>query len=313
MTRLVAERHPVVMPPRVPVPRHLGTAPFSTRQGASAGLGRGRMLGPDLARPYRGVRLPSAVVPTVEALCRALQLRLPTTSFFCGVTAAAVMGIPLPSGLASSRRLQVSVPAPLRAPTGRGIQGHSVAVRDDEIRVWHGIRISSPDRVFCELATVLDLFDLVSVGDFLVRRMLPLTSPEALTAAIARYPGRRGIRVLHAANPMLTDRSESRKESHLRVIILLAKLPGLVANQPITTSGGFRYRADLAFPWPKVLLEYQSDYHSDPENFRADMTRRARLEADGWFVMLINANDLRDPDELIARIRTVLASRVSQG
>ena len=60
-----------------------------------------------------------------------------------------------------------------------------------------------------------------------------------------------------------------------------------------------------------MLLEYQSDYHSDPENFRADMTRRARLDADGWFVMLINANDLRDPGELIARIRTVLASRVS--
>ena len=75
----------------------------------------------------------------------------------------------------------------------------------------------------------------------------------------------------------------------------------------------FRYRADLAFPWPKVLIEYHSDYHSDPDNFRADMTRRARLEADGWFVMLINVNDLRDPDELIARIRTVLASRVSQG
>lgn len=62
-----------------------------------------------------------------------------------------------------------------------------------------------------------------------------------------------------------------------------------------------------------MLLEYQSDYHSDPENFRADMTRRARLDADGWFVMLINANDLRDPGELIARIRTVLESRVSQG
>ena len=301
------------MPPRVPIPRHLGTAPFSTRQGASAGLGRGRMLGPDLARPYRGVRMPFQAAPTVETLCRALQLRLPATSFFSGVTAAAVMGIPLPSRLSSSRRLQVSVPAPLRAPTGRGIQGHSVAIRDDEIRIWHDIRISSPERVFCELAAVLDLSDLVSVGDFLVRRMLPLTSPGALAAAIARNPGRRGIRVLHAAHSMLTDRSESRKESHLRVIILLAGLPGLVANQPITTSGGFRYRADLAFPSPKVLIEYQSDYHSDPDNFRADMTRRARLEADGWFVMLINVNDLRDPDELIARIRTVLASRVSQG
>jgi very-short-patch-repair endonuclease len=40
------------------------------------------------------------------------------------------------------------------------------------------------------------------------------------------------------------------------------------------------------------------------------MTRRARLEANGWFVMLVNANDLRDPDELVRRIRTVLAARV---
>ena len=106
------------MPPRVPIPHHLGTAPFSTRKGASAGLGRGRMRGPDLARPYRGVRMPFQAAPTVETLCRALQLRLPAASFFSGVTAAAVMGIPLPSRLSSSRRLQVSVPAPLRAPTG---------------------------------------------------------------------------------------------------------------------------------------------------------------------------------------------------
>jgi very-short-patch-repair endonuclease len=310
MTRLARQRHPVVMPSRVPLPRHLEGVPFSVRQGASAGLGRSRMLGQDLTRPYRGVRMPAEAAPTVESLCRALQLRLPAMAFFSGVTAAAVMGIPLPNQLASSRRLEVSVPAPIRAPTGRGIRGRSVAVREGEIRVWHGICISSPERVFCELAAVLDLPDLVSVGDFLLRRMLPLTSPGALASAIERFPGRRGIATLRSAHPMLTDRSESPKESHLRVVLLLGGLAGLVANLPITTSGGFRYRADLAFPGPKVLVEYQSDYHSDPDNFCADMTRRARLEADGWFVMLVNANDLRDPDELVARIRTVLTSRI---
>jgi hypothetical protein len=227
---------------------------------------RGARTGPD-ARPGscspvpRGGRLPAEVAPTIETLARALQLRLPPAAFFSGVTAAVVMGIPLPGRLESSRMLQVSVPAPLRAPSGRGIRGHSVEVRDDEIPVWHGIRISSPERVFCELAAVLDLSDLIAAGDFLVRRMLPLTSPEALAVAIASFPGRRGIRVLHAAHPLLTDRSESRKESHLRVIILLAGLAGLVANLPITTSGGYEYRADLAFPGPRVIIEYQSDYH----------------------------------------------------
>jgi very-short-patch-repair endonuclease len=267
------------------------------------------MLGPDLAQPYRGVRMPAEIAPSVGSLCRALRLRLPPTAFFSGVTAAAIMGVPLPSRWETSRRLEVSVPAPLRAPSGRGIRGHSVTVLESDIRVWHGTRISSPERVFCELAAELDLFDLVAVGDFLVRRMLPLTTREALADAMAQYPGRRGIQVLRAAHPMLSERSESRKESHVRVIILMARLPGLVANLPIMTFGGFHYRADLAFPGARVILEYQSDYHSDPDNFRADMTRRARLEADGWFVMLVNANDLRDPDELVARIRTVLASR----
>ncbi|MHC5795031.1 endonuclease domain-containing protein [Lacisediminihabitans sp. FW035] len=297
------------MPPRVPLPRSLGAAPFSVRQGASAGLGRGRMLGPDLAQPQRGVRIPAGSAPSVESLCRALRLRLPPSAFFSGITAAVVINLPLPSRSEASRRLEVSVPAPLRAPTGRGIRGRSVVVRECEIRVWHGIRISSPERVFCDLGADLDLPDLVAVGDFLIGRMLPLTSRDALAAAIASYPGRRGLPVLRAAHPMLSDRSESRKESHLRVIILTARLPGMVANLPITTSGGFEYRADLAFPRHRVLIEYQSDYHSDPDNFRADITHRARLEADGWFVMQVNANDLRDPDELVARIRTVLASR----
>ena len=39
------------------------------------------------------------------------------------------------------------------------------------------------------------------------------------------------------------------------------------------------------------------------------MTRRSRLEAQGWYVMEINADDLGDPVELVARIRSVLARR----
>jgi hypothetical protein len=39
------------------------------------------------------------------------------------------------------------------------------------------------------------------------------------------------------------------------------------------------------------------------------MTRRSRLEADGWFMIEVNANDLRDAPELLQRIRRVLASR----
>jgi hypothetical protein len=39
------------------------------------------------------------------------------------------------------------------------------------------------------------------------------------------------------------------------------------------------------------------------------MTRKSRLAADGWLVIEINAYDLRNPDELVARVRTALAGR----
>jgi very-short-patch-repair endonuclease len=87
----------------------------------------------------------------------------------------------------------------------------------------------------------------------------------------------------------------------------------LVANLPIRTSGGYGYRADLAFPDVKVIVEYQSRFHDTTKNFTDDMTRKSRLEADGWHVIEVNAPDLDDPAELIARIRRVLSRRGARG
>lgn len=115
---------------------------------------------------------------------------------------------------------------------------------------------------------------------------------------------------MRQALPLLNDRSESRPESWLRVILVHAGLPPASINHVIVdTESGKAHRTDLAFPKYKVLLEYQGDYHRGQKQWRNDMTRRARLEADGWIVMEINADDLRDPRELAGRIRTALRSR----
>jgi very-short-patch-repair endonuclease len=111
---------------------------------------------------------------------------------------------------------------------------------------------------------------------------------------------------------LLDDRAESPQESRLRVVLTKA---GVVtqSNFPLTTRRGDRFRADLAIPAHRVILEYQGDYHRDPQQFRADMTRVSKLEADGWYVMQINANDLADPRELVERIRQVLSARAVEG
>ncbi|MCU1557059.1 MAG: hypothetical protein JWN09_1054 [Microbacteriaceae bacterium] len=297
------------MSARIPLPHDLAARPFTLQEGLDRGLGDKRLRGADLQHPYRGVRIASSTTLTLSELCHALQSKLPRYASFCGVTAAVIMGIPLPMPLEQSRVLHVCVPSPHRAPVGKYIHGHAFRISPGDVRAWHGLRLTTPERTWCELASLLTLPDLVAAGDFLVHWRLPLTTIQGLQDAAAAFPGRRGIQLMRVALPLLSDRSESRRESRLRVIVVRARLTGLAVNLRITTTDGHRYRADLAFPAKKVLLEYQSEFHRSPEAFRADMTRISRLEADGWYVMQVNSNDLEDPDELVRRIHRVLDAR----
>jgi very-short-patch-repair endonuclease len=177
---------------------------------------------------------------------------------------------------------------------------------EGDTRLLRGVRISSPARAWCELGPDLQTPDLVAAADFLLARRSPLTSLSELSDSLDDV--RAGVRRLREALALADPRSESRRESLLRVILVTAGLTGIRANFPIRTSGGFSYRADLAFPEKKLILEYQSRLHEGEAFFR-DMTRKSRLAADGWLVIEINAYDLRNPDELVARVRTALAGR----
>jgi very-short-patch-repair endonuclease len=229
-------------------------------------------------------------------------------AFFSSVTAAVIMRVPLPARLEHSRELHVSVPHPIRAPQGRGIAGHKVHFTEDEVRVWDGLRISSPERLWCELSAVLSMLQLVAAGDYLVNRDNPNTTIERLADASRRFPGRAGAGRRRECLPHLDTGSESPMESELRVIVITANIAGFVANLWIRVPGA-RYRGDLAFPHKKVIVEYQSDYHFDPVQRRKDMTRIERLQAAGWYVMQVNVDDLNHPEELVARLKSVLDSR----
>jgi very-short-patch-repair endonuclease len=298
------------MSSRQPLPAELRGRTFLTRDGLAAGLSPTRMRGRDLQRPFRGVRVDAVDALTLRARCEALQQILPPDARYCGITAALLLGVPLPERLERlelARELHVAVPRPRRAPTGRGIRGHSVAASPADAQLWHRLRLSTAVRTWCELGAILTVPDLVAAGDYLIHWDLRLASVEELADALANYSGRRGLPALRAALPLLDERAESPQESRLRVILVRGGLRELSANLPITTSDGFRYRADIAFPASALIIEYQSGFHDDPDSFRKDMTRISRLEADGWRVMQVNADDLRDPRELVARVRRVLA------
>lgn len=187
-----------------------------------------------------------------------------------------------------------------------GIIGHSRRVEPGDVVLLDGLRVSSPARMLCEMASVLDLPRLVAVADFLLRRTAPLCTREELVERwkVGDRISRRSI--LGVAIDLSDDRAESPPESVLRVVLTLAGIPPTAANLDVTVRGR-RYRLDLAYLPERVAIEYQGAYHLDAEQRRRDMSRRSQLEADGWTVVELNADDLDDLDEVVARVRAALA------
>lgn len=290
-----------------PLPPHLTNGPFSVAEAHDLGVTDGRLRSAHLSRPFHGVR---AVAPPRDTLgrCRAFRPRMTEGSFFNSVTAAKLRGLPLPWRLDNQETIHVAVPNPSRAVRARGVSGHKVVLMGDDWSDLLGLRVASPARAFCELAALLSLAELVAVGDHIIHWRFAQMNRMQLETVVASYPGQRGRSRLHAAVRILDDRAESPQESIARTILVSARMRGFVCNHPVTI-GGHRVRIDIAFADLKVAIEYPGDYHRDAEQWRRDMTRRSILASDGWLVLEINADDLRRPVELVARVRRALETQ----
>ncbi len=297
------------MPARVPLPEPFRTSPFSYREGRASGLGHKRLRGRDIARPFRGTRDPRPDQQhAVSRLCATYATQMDDRAFFSSVTAAQLMAVPLPRRLSGTEKIHVAIVSPHRGLEGARVIGHKVKLMGGDSWTLNGLRISTPARAWCELGVLLTVPELVAAGDFIIHHRSPLAAHDELGEALRRYPDRRGKVRLRKALELLDDRAESPMESQLRAILALAGFTGMVANHPVRV-GEYRYRIDLAIPHRKVAIEYQGDYHRDPEQWRRDMSRRSRIESIGWAVVEVNGDDVRNPAELVHRLTSVIAGR----
>lgn len=283
---------------------------FTVAAARDFGVTPSRLRAGDLDHSVWGVRATSP--PTgLRERCALLQLRIPERAFFSHSTAALIHGIPLPWDLEHDDQLHVGVPSPSRALSARGLVGHRLAVIPSDVNVLSELRVTSAVRTWTDLADQLEFRDLVAAGDFLIHWRRPFTTRAALEEAIRLRGGRRGSRALDRAVRRLNERAESPPESRLRLILEDAGFPPPQINREVTGQfGEFLARTDFIFEGLRLVLEYQGDYHRTTKGqWRADMTRRSKLEAHGWRVMELNADDLKDPAELVVRIRRLLAHR----
>ncbi|MHC2185263.1 hypothetical protein ACVLV4_000901 [Rathayibacter agropyri] len=276
---------------------------FRVAEGSAAGLSRAAMRRIDA--PVYGMRSITPAVTLVDR-CSALLARLGGHAFVCGPTAALLWGAPLDRHWEERTALDVAVEAPARAPHATGIAGRSVRLGPGDVLDGRRGRLTGPARTWCDLGAVLPLADLVAVGDFFLHARL--IDGAGLKAAVERYPGRRGLRLLRTALALLDGRAESRPESLVRVALVLAGIAGIEANVVIRDEkGGFLARVDLCIAWARVVIEYHGDYHRvEKGRWRRDRARAGRLRAAGWNVIELTGDDLTDLPAVVAAVRAAL-------
>lgn len=173
----------------------------------------------------------------------------------------------------------------------------------------HGVRVTSPSQTFCDLGSVLDLVELVVVGDKLVRRKV--VTPAQLVEAASQWRGWARGTVRRAAG-LVRPGVDSPPETRLRLLMVLAGLPEPTVDLRIHDDDGtLRRRMELAYEALKIAIEYQGrDHRRQDKIWGGDITRREELSRDSWrFVEVIDEGIVDDPLETLLRIEQARVDR----
>ncbi|MEU2205224.1 DUF559 domain-containing protein [Microbacterium oleivorans] len=302
------------------MPPTLGPA-FSVKAATNAGVSPRRLRARDLDRPFRGVRVRSATLPTdaegdhaLRALAYAVVL--PNGQFFSHLTAAVLWGLPLPASALRRAEVDVAVLATGRTPRGARVQGHRMVQAPTRVCVHPqlGVPLLAPASTWASLAAVLpDVRDLVAVGDAIVRVPMFRGDGPALATIddlAAASSGRRvGVARLRAALPLVRERSASRTETWCRLALIDGGLPEPELNWDVVVGGRLVACVDLAYPRERVAVEYEGEHHvTSPQQWSRDIERHEALAAAGWVVIRVTKQHLfADAAGVVARVRHALA------
>lgn len=272
--------------------------PFTRQQGLAAGLTDKMLRGPRFRRLYPGVHL-AADVPLTDRI-RTLGALAPfgAAGIATHVSAARVHGLHLPH----DPREFVTVGS---ERDRRRITGIRCVVRRGPSRLVGGVRVSTPGRLFIELAEELPLPELVAAGDELLRRGLIGTG--ALSEACRRSAAP-GAPVAQATLPLLDRGAASRPESLLRVLLHLAGFPAPTTQFAVVDDYGELVRCyDLAWPAAKTAVEYDGSGHRSGRRYQQDIYRDEATRDDGWQVVRVASDGLfNQPDRTLERVAAAL-------
>ncbi len=167
-----------------------------------------------------------------------------------------------------------------------------------------GRTITRPSRTWVDCAELVPIEHLVAIGDNLLRRNLATVAE--VNAVIRWAHGRRGVRSARQALPLLDPGSESPGESCARCVLVQRGVPKPECNIDLIVGGEWLARPDMVWRRERVIAEYDGIVHLPEVQRRKDALRRNLLQDAGWKVIVFTAQDLKDPERMVALVNSAL-------
>ena len=277
--------------------------PFTRASGLAAGITSGVLRGPRFRRVGHGLYVDAGSTISPLDAARATLIGYDDRAHASHASAARIHGLPLPA--LADEHVSVAEPAHHKARAGARVH----VSRSAEIVTVRGVRVSSARQTFLDLAAVLELVDLVVLGDALVRA--GLSTPEALVEFCAASRGR-SARAARRAAALVRAGVDSPMETRLRLLLVLSGLPEPEVNRTIRADNGDPVRKyDLSWPAARVIVEYDGRQHIEREaQWEADLDRREAIDDEGWRIIVVTSRGIyRDPGRTVARVWRALRAR----
>jgi hypothetical protein len=265
-----------------------------------------------LSRVLHGVYLRSDISLTIGVRAACLSLVLPAHAVVCDHTAAWLLGVDCQPAASLDVPLDLDVASTDGHDRERraGVHGGKRDLSDDEVWVVGGVRVTSPVRTACDLACRRGRRQALAVLDAFMHHC-GLTHAD-YHAMLPRFRGRRGCTQLRELIQYADGRSESIRESWVRMEIIDAGIPLPEPQVWVRVPGLGRVRLDFAYRGRKVTVEYDGDeHHSEEPDAAHDEERRAALRALGWHIIVVRREDLEPEglDRWLRELREVLTDR----
>jgi uncharacterized protein DUF559 len=289
------------VPPVPLVPAELRSDVFRGSSAVRSGLlSRRQLSGATWRRLFQDVYVHRDVPLSHELRVRGASLLLPS-AVVTGVSAAVLWGLDLAG---AEDDVEVTLSPPAHMVRVLGLRTRRAALRPADVCGRRGLRVTTPETTAVRLAACLPTGAAVAAVDGLIAAGVVDLAAVRARAVSAYGPGSARAR---SVADLADGLAGSPQESRLRLLIGRSTLPEPVAQHRIFDGGRFVARVDFAWPDRKLAVEYDGLWHAEPGQFARDRQRLNRLQAAGWRVVFVTADDLRRPEELIARIAAALA------